>query len=58
MKVINLKFKTLVNCKLILNKKSLYQDKVKKKKKKSLIYIYLFVCFCVVGKIDMIVNCN
>ena len=52
MKVINLKFKTLVNCKLILNKKRLYQDKVKKKKKKSLIYIYLFVCFCVVGKID------
>ena len=53
MKVINLKFTTLVNCKLILNKKSLYQDKVKKKKKKKrLIYIYLFVCFCVVGKID------
>ena len=52
MKVINLKFTTLVNCKLILNKKRLYQDKVKKKKKKGLIYIYLFVCFCVVGKID------
>lgn len=49
MKVINLKFKTLVNCKLILNKKSLYQDKVKKKKKKKKTYIYLFVCLFLCG---------
>ena len=48
MKVINLKFKTLVNCKLILNKKRLYQDKVKKKKKKKT-YIYLFVCLFLCG---------
>ena len=47
MKVINLKFKTLVNCKLILNKKSLDQDKVMKKKKKT--FIYLFVCLFLCG---------
>ena len=48
MKVINLKFTTLVNCKLKLNKKRLYQDKVKKKKKKKR-HIYLFVCLFLCG---------
>ena len=45
MKVINLKFTTLVNCKLKLNKKRLYQDKVKKKKKKK--DLYIFICLFV-----------
>ena len=54
MKVINLKFKTLVNCKLILNKKSLYQDKVKKKKKKK--DLYIFICLFVFVWLERLID--